>query len=364
MNYDLELKGQKEFLKNTNNKIYRVYKIDSPNKQNIMCQYIKEYIENQKLNPHESHYIGIDFEFDQVSKDKKGIALMQINFENDNNIAHIYIFKPSLLTKDEELLIIKLLTNDKIFKILHGSESLDIPYIFNQLLITPENVNKFCVNFYDTKFLCEYYNVSHKITESCSIYSLLVNHMIVDMNHIKELNKIEEEMGEIQYVTIDINNMDKNLLSYALYDVIFLPQLLKKLLSYGDIYKFIIPEVICIIFKSKRLIETNLNRLIEDLNKQNNCHIDNNFSFIQIYEILLYQYFKYNDLNQVNYFKNFFTIISKLLVYSMIVDNFTSYIGKNEFRYNYNKYFAWLKNYIHVYKLLMDIKQKLLFEFE
>ena len=117
---------------------------------------------------------------------------------------------------------------------------------------------------------------------------------------------------------------------------------------------------------SKRLIETDLNRLIEDINRQNNHYIvdrNNRLSLLAIYDLLVYQYFTFNDLYMVNYFKSFFTIISKLLIYSTIHKYFTIYISKNHiFQYNYNKYFTWLEKYPHIHIELMKLQDKILFE--
>jgi hypothetical protein len=363
-NYNLILKGNNEFYKDTNNKTYYIMKANTKEIQIIMINNINKFIDNQIKNNSENHYIGIDFEFEQVSKEKKNIALMQINLENDSNDAYIYIFKPDTLAKEQLDIIIKLLTNPRIYKILHGSESLDIPYIFNQLLVTHENINLFCSNFYDTKFLCEYYNICNKVDYLCGIYSLLENHKIIDNSHIIKLNKIEEEMGEIQYIDIDINNMDDNLLKYALYDVIFLPQLIKKLISYGHIYQYIIPEILHIIFKSKRLIEIEFNKLTEEINMQNNYYIMTNnirFSLSEVYTLSLYQYFTFDKLIEINYFKHFFLIITKLIIYSNLKKYDNIFIKKDILlnNFDYNKYYTWLSQY----KSLFDFIKQSEFEF-
>jgi ribonuclease D len=84
-------------------------------------------------NQKEKHYIGIDFEFKQVAKENREIALMQINLENDSNIGYIFVLYPPDLTKENYDLLIKLISTPEIIKILHGAESLDIPYIVQDL---------------------------------------------------------------------------------------------------------------------------------------------------------------------------------------------------------------------------------------
>lgn len=345
----------KEFYPKTNNIQYNVLKVDNKNKMNIMIEKMKIFIKNQNKT---KHYIGIDLEFNKVSKDTKDIALMQINMENDKNEAYIFLFKPSELDNNKKVLI-ELLTSPHIIKILHGSESLDIPYIFNELLVTKKNIDNFCSNFYDTKFLCEYYNIMNKIKKSCSIYSLLEDHNIITHKKVKELEANEKDMGSISELTIDIYNMNDNILKYALYDVIFLPQLIKKLLSYGDIYRHIIPDITHLVFKNKRNIEEDLQGLEKLINEQNNYFIkyeDKKFSLNIIYEIFLYQLFSFNDMIEINYFKNFFNIITKLIIYSNLNKYYTIYKSNNSIidKIDYTKYLEWLSRYKYINKLIKE----------
>jgi hypothetical protein len=355
MIYNLILNGMKEFYPKTNNIQYNVLKVDNKNKMNIMIEKMKIFIKNQNKT---KHYIGIDLEFNKVSKDTKDIALMQINMENDKNEAYIFLFKPSELDNNKKVLI-ELLTSPHIIKILHGSESLDIPYIFNELLVTKKNIDNFCSNFYDTKFLCEYYNIMNKIKKSCSIYSLLEDHNIITHKKVKELEANEKDMGSISELTIDIYNMNDNILKYALYDVIFLPQLIKKLLSYGDIYRHIIPDITHLVFKNKKNIEEDLQGLEKLINEQNNYFIkyeDKKFSLNIIYEIFLYQLFSFNDMIEINYFKNFFNIIIKLIIYSNLNKYYTIYKSNNSIidKIDYTKYLEWLSRYKYINKLIKE----------
>lgn len=355
MIYNLILNGMKEFYPKTNNIQYNVLKVDNKNKMNIMIEKMKIFIKNQNKT---KHYIGIDLEFNKVSKDTKDIALMQINMENDKNEAYIFLFKPSELDNNKKVFI-ELLTSPHIIKILHGSESLDIPYIFNELLVTKKNIDNFCSNFYDTKFLCEYYNIMNKIKKSCSIYSLLEDHNIITHKKVKELEANEKDMGSISELTIDIYNMNDNILKYALYDVIFLPQLIKKLLSYGDIYRHIIPDITHLVFKNKRNIEEDLQGLEKLINEQNNYFIkyeDKKFSLNIIYEIFLYQLFSFNDMIEINYFKNFFNIIIKLIIYSNLNKYYTIYKSNNSIidKIDYTKYLEWLSRYKYINKLIKE----------
>jgi hypothetical protein len=332
MKYDKILYGKDEFYPNLNNKIYQILTIDNKTKEEYMTQIFDEFIQNQNTNINEKHYIGIDFEFNKISKGDRNVALMQINLENDSDIGHIFILLPPELSSVN--ILIKLLTHTNIIKILHGSESLDIPYLFNQLLITEENVNNFCSNFYDTKYLCDY-----KKETKCSIYDLLLYNKIMTEKKFKELDKIEDELGPIYLIYIDIYKLSHNLLKYALYDVIFLPELLKKYIFNPDDIEIckIISEISCIINKYKRGFLTTFNNLELFVNKMNNYYFyynNNRILLIDIwhyYNNIVQDKNKYiNKLYEINYFKHFLTTITKFIIYNNINKEFIVYKNKQE----------------------------------
>ena len=134
MNWDLKLKGINEFYPKLNNKNYLILKIDNESKQNFMSDIFIKFIQNQNNNITENHMIGLDFEFKKIRKGDRDVALMQINIENDSDIAYIFLLYPPELTSQNFDVLIKLITHKQMYKILHGAESLDIPYVFNQLL--------------------------------------------------------------------------------------------------------------------------------------------------------------------------------------------------------------------------------------
>lgn len=104
----------------------------------------------------------MDFEFNSVSKTNREIALFQINLENDSNIGMIFVFYPPELSKSDTNILIKLITNEHMIKIIHGGESLDIPYLFDQVLKDTNLIYSFCKNLFDTKYLCEYAHIEKK----------------------------------------------------------------------------------------------------------------------------------------------------------------------------------------------------------
>jgi hypothetical protein len=64
----------------------------------------------------------------------------------------------------------------------------------------------------------------------CSIYYLLEEYKIITSKKIKELESIEDITGPMYLIEIDIHKMDFNIFRYSLYDVLFLPDLIKKFL--------------------------------------------------------------------------------------------------------------------------------------
>ena len=361
MNYDIVLNGKNEFYKNLNNKTYNILKVDNIDKEIFMCKIFKEFIKTK-----EKRYIGIDFEFKQVAKLDREVALMQINLENDSNIGYIFVLYPPSLTKENYNLLIKLISDPKIIKILHGAESLDIPYLFNQILITPENVNNFSTNFYDTKYLCEYYQKVNNIKGKCSIYNLLLDFNIVTPEKITDLENIENITGPIYLITMDIYKLSHDILRYSLYDVIYLVELIKKFLDMDIVYTHIIPQISCLVNKYKRSIENQFNDLVQIINSLNICYIYDNNNRIILKDIWDYYYYTItdnnNDLREINYFKYFFEIITKCVVYSNILKYFKVHKNKNEIceKIDFNTYFDWLQTYEYVNNIIIEYNKNVI----
>ena len=208
MIFDLLLDGKNEFYPKLNTKKYYVLKADTPQKIKIMINIFQKFMKNEKGK----RFLGIDFEFNKVSKENREVALMQINLENNTDEGWIVLLYPPELKKEELDILIQLITQPLIIKILHGSESLDIPYLFNQLLITKKNIDNFCQNFYDTKYLCDYQNIEENNKRKCSIYDMLINNNIITEKKKMDLEKIEERTGPIYTVTINIHTMSQDIL--------------------------------------------------------------------------------------------------------------------------------------------------------
>jgi len=361
MEFNLILHGINEFnpiIKN--NKLYNILVINNLETETYMISIFENFLNNKNKK-----YIGIDFEFNHVSKEKNELGLMQINLETNDNYGHIFLLHPNNLLDENYNKLIILITDENTYKILHGAESLDITYLFNQLLITKSNINKFCINFYDTKYLCEYYKIENNLDNktSCGIYNLLLLFNVITKKQLKKLEKIETKMGHIWLIKIDVNELTQTLslplLCYALYDVLYLPELLKLFLNQTNniYYEYIIPEITTLIYKYKKNVENqflHLEKLINNINI-NFIYINNKkYSLQEIWEI--YYNFMFSHIKEINYFKQFFKIISKFVIYHNIYKFNKIYYQKNTQinQINFNFFSNWLLRYKYINNIILS----------
>jgi len=296
--FDLELYGIKEFYPKLNKKKYLVLKIDTNEKEKYMVERMKEYILGKKTTM--SRFLAMDFEFNKVAKNNRDVALMQINMEDDSDIGMIFIIHPPTL--NNQSILIELLTAPNIIKIIHGGESLDIPYLFSQLLKTRKNIEGFCNNMYDTKYLCDYMNIITNQTKSCSIYNLLETNNIITRNKVEELDRMSDKVDISNVNNINIKKLDFDVMRYALYDVLFLPELLKVFLKKDYIYTKIIPEITNLINKHKRDVEDEFSELETIVNKHNNYFMYSGNKRIVLKELWdIYHWFFESDIKKINY---------------------------------------------------------------
>jgi hypothetical protein len=371
--FDLELYGMKEFYPKLNKKKYLVLKIDTIDREKYMVERMKEYIlgatkETAKLAI--PRFLAMDFEFNKVAKNNRDVALMQINMEDSTDIGMIFILHPPSLNQNTALpILIELLTTPNIIKIIHGGESLDIPYLFGQLLKSRKNIEKFCNNLYDTKYLCDYMNIiTNDIgkTTSCSIYNLLETNNIITKNKFEELNRMSDKIDIPNVNNINIKKLDFGVMKYALYDVLFLPELLKVFLKKDNIYTKVIPEITNLINKHKREVEDEFSNLETIINKHNNYFMllnksnNNRIILKELWDI--YHWFFESDIKKINYFKRTIETLTKLIIYSNLDKYYDVHITKEELIKEdyFTKYLKWLENnYNNIYKLLLSFNKKI-----
>ena len=112
---------------------YNIILADRKENINKMIEYFKTFmkIKNNK-------FIGIDFEFNRIDNQRK-VALFQINLESPT-VKTIFMFYPPDLNK-KQLKVLKLLYQENV--IIHGGESLDMPYLFSDIFKKRKNIIKF-----------------------------------------------------------------------------------------------------------------------------------------------------------------------------------------------------------------------------
>lgn len=312
----------------SSNKFYLII-CDNQIKINIFKVFLLFYYTNVKILNKES-YIGLDLEFNT-----KVAALIQLNFNMIDDLFNenmIFIIEPDIFKKNwRKFFINYILCRKNIYKILHGSDSLDIPYIYNTLLESDINlILKFTKYFIDTKFLCEYSNYK-KFNEigKCKIYYILLNENIISKNKFNELLQNEENMGPIYDITININKMNKNLIDYTLYDVIYLYEVIKCYKNKLDNFH-LINELSRASIINKR---NDFNIIpIDELNKINNYIFDKSNEKVKLIDQfnLNFERFlnKYKDLQillKINYLKSLIINVFKYESYYNICKKYDVY---------------------------------------
>ena len=306
------------------NKEYKIIVVKTENDMKNMISYFSDF---DNLN-NKDKMIGLDFEFNS-SPEGKQIALFQINLETDNNKGQIYLFYPPDLNDDQLIILIKLLTNKDIKKILHGAESLDVPYLFKNIFTTNELRNKFCYNLFDTRYLCEYYHIENKIDAKCKIYKILREMEVIDDTQLNMLLKNEEDMGPIYLIQIDVRNLNNNTMLYSAFDVLYLPALLNKFPK-NNIYNKLIPQITCFNYIDK-YEDIFTKPFSEIVGRANNYFIKLNKpskSNLKLIEIYQKHFYWINDdkqilkkLLEINYFKKFIQTFIKFIIYKNILKN-------------------------------------------
>jgi hypothetical protein len=287
-------------------------------------------------------HCAIDFEFNNNS-----IALMQLNFGQ-----HIWIIDPNqFLNNQRDLSIIntKLLLNKKIYKILHGAESLDIPFIFKYLLNNKKKkILIFMSRFIDTRFLCEYVRLSKLQTGKCSIYDGMLYFNTISKSKYDELEKNNKAMGKIQYIKWDINNLKSPTIKYTYYDVLYLIDFLNNIYStilsdtpeLTRTYYYII-QVIRFVILTRQNIIPDFDILKKKVDEFNNYFIinkqNNQTKLSDIYNNIIQNCVISDDDKKVNisfilsvsYIKNPFSYLLKYIVYGVYNETYRLYRSKN-----------------------------------
>lgn len=273
-----------------------------------------------KLSKKYKILMGIDFEFNT-----KKVALMQILFEihkRDKIIKKYYIIYPPMLDNEtSDYLKYHIMSNLNILKILHGSESLDIPYIVEDLFNHEvEPLIDFFMSMVDTRYLCEYLNVINKGDNICRIYDLLVKLNIISEDEKQKLDLNEDKMGHIYEIFIDINKLSDELITYAIHDVVYLTDAYKKLkkmiIEHNPKNYYLLLDLIRYCFMERRNV-TNIGDDVIIINMMNNYFYYINKSNVHTEYMLSKITDTISEVNQDYYYK-----INLLKTYDIILKDF------------------------------------------
>lgn len=310
-------------------------------KDNILLKDINIYIIKDKYlnnlntffdyinNNTKEYYLGIDFEFNNINN-KREVALIQINYENE----FILMFDPSNLNNKLKTSLKKIFFNNKCIKILHGGESLDIKYLFDDFFSNLKERKKFINNLYDTKFICEYKNIRDNTSnKKCKIYQLILKSGLINESIYNKLIDNEEKMGPIYNIIINVNNMSKELINYTLFDVFYLISLTKKLLiklnnDEKNLINFFLYETLL----KKEIIERDINILNLFSNYYFLDYNNNRYTITNLLEyyndILVTSKYNFNIINQIPFFKKLLKLLLKKIIITDLVN--LIYIYKNK----------------------------------
>mgnify|MGYP001255427784 CR=1 FL=1 len=308
----------------------------------IFLFYYDLQIKNVNTTINKKFHVGIDLEFN-LGK----IALMQLNFGK-----YLWIIDPRKYDNTQiQIIINKLLLNEKIYKIFHGADSLDLPYIFSELLKNDQiKILKFMKKFIDTRFLCEYVRISKKEDGKCSIYDAMLYFGTITKNKYDELQKNNELMGPIQDVMWDINKLSSFHIKYAFYDVLhlltFLNNIYKKIIyETPELVRtyYYIMEIIRFVILERKEITNVLNSSREIVNPLNNHLIklkDGNSTLLNVYNDLIENFvivdvndkgtIDLNFIEKLNYVRGTFSFLLKHIVYYVCYTKYEVYKNKNE----------------------------------
>jgi len=315
---------------------------DNINKLFILFLFYNSHVVNNESS--KKHHCGLDFEFNAGK-----VALMQLNFGK-----YIWVLDPKNYDKNKiEIINKKLLLNNKIYKVLHGADSLDLPYMFLELFGNDKSkILRFMKRFIDTRFLCEYVRSSKMEEGKCSIYDAMLYFGTITKEKYDELEKINETMGPIQDVMWSIKKLSSFHIKYAFYDVLHLLTFL------NDIYKKIIketPELVRSYYYVLQLIRfvilerKGVTGVLEIskavVNPMNNYIIktkSGNVTLINTYNNLMEKFsvndesdnkkgvVDFNFIEKLNYVKGTFSFLLKYTLYYICTKKYKVYKNKNE----------------------------------
>lgn len=315
----------------------------------LIVYYLESELRSILFNDHKS-FVGIDYEFNN-----RLIALMQINFEtmpdiNINTNSYIWLVNPAEFNKiSTDILITYLMKNKRLHKILHGPDSLDIPYMYDIMFNNDKDtILAFTRRLIDTRFLCEYFRLStNEMVKRCSIYDALKYFNTITDKKFNDLNTTHDSMGPVQDISWNIHTMSSYHILYALYDVLFLKHFLSDIYTrihnetpqYAPSYEYIY-SIIRYIFLERREVTDTIEFAKQFVNPMNNYmirHHGKNITLVAVFNTIIDNFqiktdtsdiIDLNFILSVPYFKKTLHFLFKFFINNIVVNNFDVYINK------------------------------------
>jgi len=324
--------------------------------------FLKKYLGSTKTS---KRVIGFDLEFNTPpgSKGQRMIAIFQIAFYLKDSVLIIF-YNPALVSKQTNELFIQLLIDPRVYKIGHGTDSLDIPAIYSYLG-SEEKIWAFTLNLFDTRFFCEYENVVTK-ERLCNIYWLLEKHQVITPQQLVWLKSNESKLGEFWKMKIDITNLSPELRDYSMYDALYLRNLLVKIKSHfkssGLNFKLVTQTTQLVFLLKREIIK------LYDYNYLNLCFLKDKSRLYDGFNGTYNNWIVGLDQNQlailgVGYFKNqlvrilthgyYWVICSTRSVYKS-VHQIVGYEQIQELGSEWIKLIGVLKRFTRVYKIALS----------
>jgi len=295
---------------------------------------------NEKIN-----YLGIDMEFNNIDNEpqNKIIALIQLSFFY-GKFKYVWIINPFLMSKNSKKIFVDMLLNNKLYKIFHGSDSLDLPLLYKYIL--QNNKKKmiiFMQHVFDTRFLCEFYKILiNYIDRKCSLYEGLIYYKSITQKLYAELNKNEEKISLDLKTNWNIKNLTYEQIKYAFHDSIHLKKFffdiikhIKKITNDFYIINFNI-SLFRFVTITKLVLFNDFDKIKKNIDAMNNYFIINkgdNMRLIEIYENIINN-ININEINisnflNINYFKKILSIVLKFITYYIMTKYYVVYKMKN-----------------------------------
>jgi len=278
------------------NKYTKIYIANNKSNQNIILDILKKYLLflnkfNIKNKVHNKNILGLDFEFNTGV-----IAMAQLNldlFKIDNHDV-ILLFNPSLPIYTK--IFYQIITHKNNWVILHGGESLDVPFLTKQIITKKNQQKLFFQNLIDTKNICDY-TILNKQNQRCKINYFLFQQNIITSQFLQKMLINEKNMGPIQNVHVDVNNLSNELLLYSAYDVIFLPDLVKQLFISTPLIQ--INQLTQISYLIKFDLFTQFNKTKQFILQNNNSYLPSlHNEYNKLNNILYLNFYSHNNLLQ------------------------------------------------------------------